>query len=543
MFWVAFSVVFRKYSGVFISKLHTQNITEINTKIKVLIFIYIVLWVGSIIHYYIIQGVLLKYTRSFFFKRLFNPIWENIEKGNFKNVSTAVIIKKIWTLVVTSTSIVQWLIFVIIPCFFSVLFFLYLTPRIWSIQFVIILTVIIVCYIFYKYSKTVKDISADRVRQTNVILNLIEDNINNNLTILNFESFKKEYDEFLLNCNLQETECYRTGENLVYLSTYCLGIIIVGFLIPIYIAYKKLDFEGYKGFLISYIPMVISMIVVFYSNLSRIIKFLQTYGEQRQILDDLNSYFINDQKSNTKHDLNYKTKHSYLELHNVYLAFNNNIVFNSLNITFKPGITLIKGPIGTGKSCILKMIYGILHYQGGNIYYENKSKHHMDIREWRKKIFYINQFPSFFTSKKIESNIYYGSCPDATCNITSINKIIDEFNLSQKVDYLKLNEINSSHLSGGEKQIISIIRAIAYTDKVIFLIDEPTASLDATMRLTLYKLIKLLKNTNKIVLIVSHDGEFANIADKIIDISKYNNNLNIPSTINKLTSETKTKII
>ena len=54
------------------------------------------------------------------------------------------------------------------------------------------------------------------------------------------------------------------------------------------------------------------------------------------------------------------------------------------------------------------MIFGILNYEQGDIFYQNKSKNSMNIREWRKNIMYINQFPTLFELKNVNENIYYG---------------------------------------------------------------------------------------------------------------------------------------
>jgi len=511
LFYVFLTIYFPKYYGKILSLIPNNNKQELYKNIYNLIIIYLLLWCGTLIHYFIIHGYLLKKSRSFFLKKLFYPIWNNIENGNIKDNISSNFTKNILSLVITSSQTLQGLIFIAIPLLFSIILFVYYLPNILSIKLIVITTFIIILLLIYKFSSIIKQQASNRINQTKQNLEIMEDIINNKLTILNFNSSKKEFNIFNKNCKLQEIKCFNNGLYQIILTVLCIIILLIGLLTPIFLLQKKLNLKDYKTFLITYIPMITSIIIIFYTTLSRFIAFFQTFGEQENSINNINNYFLKNELL-TKIKNNKYTNH--LKLNNIYLKFNNNVLFNNLNIEFKKGINLIKGPIGSGKSCILKMIFGILNYQKGNIYYKNKNKNNIDIKKWRENIVYINQFPSFFETKNINQNIYYNYQDKL-----KINDLLIELDIKKKFNYLLKNNIESHQLSGGEKQIICFIRSIINNKKEIYLIDEPTASLDENMKKTIYNIINKLKKNNKIIIVVSHDNYFKNMADNIIDIN------------------------
>lgn len=518
-FYVGLTVFFPKYSGSFISKINSLNKKKFIHELLILGCIYLILWLGVCLHYYIMHGMLLKHSRPFFFKQIFVPLWDKVEKGNLKQNSTTKILKNILNLVITSTQTIQGLIFITLPLFFSFIVFLINTPNIFEVKFVIILTFLLLGYLLYKFSNKIKIKSGERLQKTNEIVDLIEDDINNNLNIINFNTLKKELIFFKKNCKEQESKCYKSGITQVIFTNLFVLIIVIGLIIPVFLCYRKQNLIEYKIFISTYIPMVISIIIVCYTSLTRVISFIQTYGDQQKNVEIINSYIIKEKSDNN----NYHNKNKNLNLVNISLSFGNNNIFKNVNIQFNKGITLLKGNSGGGKSCILKMIFGILSHEKGDVFYNNISKNNSKIQKWRDNIFYLNQFPLFFNNRKIEENIYYGNCEQTNCNVQQINRVINKFGLSQEFSYLLKNS-NTYSLSGGEKQLISIIKSFSI-DKDIYLFDEPTASLDSDKKNIIYKIIKELRKNDKIIIVVSHDQNFEKMSDTILDIEKIKMNI------------------
>lgn len=104
--------------------------------------------------------------------------------------------------------------------------------------------------------------------------------------------------------------------------------------------------------------------------------------------------------------------------------------------------------------------------------------------------------------------------------LEDIIKKIKEYNLSgeQLIPLYEDNwNRNINTLSGGEKQIVSILKCLVKTaDMIIF--DEPTSNLDIKRITILLRLLEQLKKEKKILLIVSHDSEIIQSSDVIIKL-------------------------
>ena len=104
------------------------------------------------------------------------------------------------------------------------------------------------------------------------------------------------------------------------------------------------------------------------------------------------------------------------------------------------------------------------------------------------------------------------------CILNEYKKLVglEKFLYSEKDKInLYINE-NSTNISGGEKQKLSILRELIKKPSVL-IFDEPTSSMDKDSKVEFYKYIQELK-TERIIIIISHDQETENIADFTIKI-------------------------
>jgi ABC-type bacteriocin/lantibiotic exporter with double-glycine peptidase domain len=192
----------------------------------------------------------------------------------------------------------------------------------------------------------------------------------------------------------------------------------------------------------------------------------------------------------------------------IYDNFNATIPMNS--------ITGIVGEIGSGKSTLLKILLGYYDYTG-TILIDNQDIKNFSKNEIRKYIAYVPQGPKFF-NRTIRENLKYGT------NLTDqqIDQLIEQLNLttfinklSNKLDTLIIN--NGENLSGGQKQIIYLIKTIILNKKIL-LMDEPTSSLDNEHTKIFIQLLKTLND--KTILIVTHDESINELFNKTITIQK-----------------------
>tara|TARA_B000000532_G_scaffold244021_1_gene242010 strand:+ start:552 stop:2291 length:1740 start_codon:yes stop_codon:yes gene_type:complete len=199
-----------------------------------------------------------------------------------------------------------------------------------------------------------------------------------------------------------------------------------------------------------------------------------------------------------------------------------NQILNSINLEI-PGerMTALVGPSGAGKSTILNLIPRFYDAQSGDIKIDNQSIYKSKIFSLRKNISLVSQDTTLFDDTVI-NNIAYANLDASKEEIAEAAKFsfADEFidNLPDK--YNTLIGENGIRLSGGEKQRLSIARAILKKSPII-LLDEATSSLDAETENKIQKAINFLTKGRTTVVIAHRLSTILN-ADKIYVIEKGN---------------------
>ena len=200
-----------------------------------------------------------------------------------------------------------------------------------------------------------------------------------------------------------------------------------------------------------------------------------------------------------------------IELKNVCKNFEQKEIFKDFSYKFNPGeITVIMGPSGCGKSTLLNMIGGLEKKNSGEILIDNKSiEKYKDNTIFRDKISYLFQNFALIETKTILDNLKIALGKNLDLN--QVKSLMKELNLNLDI------KTPVYMLSGGEQQRVSMLR-ILLKDNPIILADEPTGSLDQVNRDIILDLLKQQKAKNKTIIVVTHDPEVTNIADKIIKL-------------------------
>ena len=175
-----------------------------------------------------------------------------------------------------------------------------------------------------------------------------------------------------------------------------------------------------------------------------------------------------------------------------------------INIEFKGGkMTSLVGNSGSGKSTILNLIPRIYDAQSGDIIIDDQSIYTATIESLRSKISMVSQETTLFDDT-IKNNIKYAKENATDEEIFKVAKLsyCDEFinNLPNKFDTL-IGE-NGVRLSGGEKQRLSIARAMMKESPII-LLDEATSSLDSETESKIQDALKVLTK-NKTTIVIAH---------------------------------------
>ena len=248
---------------------------------------------------------------------------------------------------------------------------------------------------------------------------------------------------------------------------------------------------------------------------------------------------IIDQKNDINEPLDAKPieiKNSEIKFKNVDFAYDikESITLSSVNLEFKGGkMTSLVGHSGSGKSTILNLIPRLYDARGGDITIDDQSIYKSTIGSLRKEISLVSQDTTLFDDT-IKNNIKYAKEDATDEEIYKVAKMsfCEEFinNLPDKFNTL-IGE-NGVRLSGGEKQRLSIARAMIKKSSII-LLDEATSSLDSETETKIQNALKILtKNKTTIVIahrlstILSSDNIYVIDAGKVIDSGRHENLLN-----------------
>lgn len=201
---------------------------------------------------------------------------------------------------------------------------------------------------------------------------------------------------------------------------------------------------------------------------------------------------------------------------------NNTITaLKDINLNFKEGsVNILKGASGSGKSTVLSLIAGFLKPTTGEVIVDTKriSKLPDDFLALyrRENIGFIFQKYNLIPNITVKDNILLPLIPNNQNGKDlnkKIDKVINQFNIINKKNIIVKN------LSGGEQQRVAISRAMVNNPKII-IADEPTANLDEKLSIEFCNIIKDLKDSNKTIIIATHDPIFFSLdfVDNIINI-------------------------
>ena len=181
-----------------------------------------------------------------------------------------------------------------------------------------------------------------------------------------------------------------------------------------------------------------------------------------------------------------------------------NLILKNLNMKISGGkMTALVGHSGAGKSSILNLIPRFYDCNSGDITIDGKSIYSVKLEELRKNISIVTQDTTLFDDT-IKNNILYANLNATDDEIKEASKksFADEFIKKLPNKYDTIIGENGIRLSGGEKQRISIARAMLKKTPII-LLDEATSSLDAETENKIQEAITLLTK-NKTTIVIAH---------------------------------------
>ena len=220
--------------------------------------------------------------------------------------------------------------------------------------------------------------------------------------------------------------------------------------------------------------------------------------------------------------LDLKVNNGKIDFSNVQFSYSNeeSQILNSINLNL-PGkkMTALVGHSGAGKSTILNLIPRFYNINSGNISIDDQSINECTLFSLRKNISLVSQDTTLFDDT-IKNNISYANLDATQKEIEEAAKysFADEFIDKLPKKYETIIGENGVRLSGGEKQRLSIARAILKKSPII-LLDEATSSLDAETEDKIQKAITFLTKGRTTIVIAHRLSTILN-SDKIYVIDK-----------------------
>lgn len=209
-----------------------------------------------------------------------------------------------------------------------------------------------------------------------------------------------------------------------------------------------------------------------------------------------------------------------IKVKNISFSYNKGKeIFKDLSVEFNKNLSVIIGPNASGKSTLLKCIFGLLDYEG-DIYWKDKSLKTIDLDKKSEIMVYLPQQDIQDTMLTVFETILLGRISSLSWQIKDedLNKVYDAM---RHLRILDIAEEYVSNLSGGQKKLVAIAQTLV-RDPELIIMDEPTNNLDMQKQLELFEIIKQISSEKNIkFIIVLHDLNLASkYAEELIIMNK-----------------------
>lgn len=209
-----------------------------------------------------------------------------------------------------------------------------------------------------------------------------------------------------------------------------------------------------------------------------------------------------------------------IELKNIGFSYDSNQVLSDINIKIQKGSSVaITGFNGSGKSTLLNVVSGLLEPTEGKIIVDDKYNVYENLKSWQNNISFIQQ-NIFLINTSIKKNIILEDSENI--DNAKFNRISNLLSLDEMFESLpnKLETLvgtDGLFLSGGQKQLISIARAL-YKENEIIIFDEASSALDKKYMKILQNLLISLRGSKTIIVVTHQFNDIKKIFDNIYEI-------------------------
>jgi ABC-type multidrug transport system fused ATPase/permease subunit len=274
--------------------------------------------------------------------------------------------------------------------------------------------------------------------------------------------------------------------------------------------------------------MTVFMCVLYYSpcisDISVVLAELTHYGGGLLATEDFAEDLYNVNQNSINPDLEKPTrelKRGAISIHNLNFSYNKDtpLLFKNfhLNIPHGQKVALVGGS-ASGKSTLIKLLMGFYPVPNNSISIDGTCINSHNLSSLRSQITYINQNTKLF-NKTVLENIQYGN-ELSRSDVVSLCKRMNIENIFETLPKGLNSEcgVGGDNLSGGQRQIVHLLRNMGVKNKIIIL-DEPTAAIDSMNTQNVINVVKELAKNSTLILI-THDKSLLGFCNRVITLAK-----------------------
>jgi subfamily B ATP-binding cassette protein MsbA len=376
----------------------------------------------------------------------------------------------------------------------------------WKLSLVAIIMIPLASYAAQKLGKKIGNVSTIGMQNAGILSTHLIEIFKNHKLMKIFQ--RENFENVRINEKLEQVKNTSKKFATLFVKVSPIMETLTGIMIAILIFYSgklifrgEIDINNFFSFLaammLAYQPVrsLATLNMGIQAGLSAARRILPVIDQKIEIKDDINCQDLVIKIG----DINFNDVCFKYDLKN-----ENSNILEKININISGGkMTALVGHSGSGKSTILNLIPRFYNTTSGDIKIDDQSINNLSINSLRKEISLVSQDTTLFDDT-IKNNIAYANLDATNEEIIEASKksFSSEFIEKLPDGYNTFIGENGLRLSGGEKQRISIARAMLKKSSII-LLDEATSSLDADTEQKIQQALTLLTE-NKTTLVIAH---------------------------------------